>query len=378
MVKKPGRTRKEEQFEAFDPSEGEQFEEFDVAAEAEAEAEAVVEALGGLTDSEDEMKSLLAARDEIENRFMKTAGAEAAAVSADEPYDPGNVVGVGIGEQTVKGHPTGRLAVKVLVKEKKAENQVSSEALVPQTLGGVATDVEESGEIYADMFTARRRPAPCGVSIGNCTRIMAGTLGCLVTRSNQLFILSNNHVMALVNTSPLNAGIPQPGRLDGGVCPQDIIARLTQFIPINFAVGATNLVDAAIARTSPELVDRRILRPGGVLQRIVLPEVAPVMNMSVQKSGRTTQFRRGFIDLINTTVDVSYAPLGGVGRFVRQFRVRGVGGIFSDRGDSGSLVTTFPGNQPVGLLFAGNAANNMTFCNLIGAVRAAFGVAIVA
>jgi len=375
MVK---RSRKKEQFEEFDPSEGQQFEEFDVAAEGEDEAEAVLESLAGLTDSEDELKSLMAARDEIESRLMKPAGVEAAAVSADEPYDPGNCVGVGIGEKTENGHPTGRLAVKVLVKEKKAENQVSSEALVPQTVGGVPTDVEESGEIYANMFTARRRPAPCGVSIGNCNRIMAGTLGCLVTRSNQLFILSNNHVMALVNTSPLNAGIPQQGRLDGGVCPQDIIARLAQFIPINFAVGASNVVDAAIARTSPNLVDRRILRPGGVLQRIVLPEVAPALNMQVQKSGRTTQFRRGFVDLINTTVNVSYAPLGGVARFVRQFRVRGVGGIFSDRGDSGSLVTTFPRNQPVGVLFAGNAANNMTFCNMIGAVRAAFGVTIVA
>jgi hypothetical protein len=378
MVKRPGRPRREQQFEEFDPGAGGEFEEFDVAAEAEVEAEVVLQSLSGLTESEDELQSLMAARDEIETRYMQPAGAAVAASSAEEPYDPANVVGVGIGEQTVKGHPTGRLAVKVLVKEKKPERHVASEALVPQTLGGVATDVEESGEIYADMFTARRRPAPCGVSIGNCNRIMAGTLGCLVTRSNQLFILSNNHVIALVNTSPLNAGIPQPGRLDGGVCPQDIIARLTQFIPINFAAGAINLVDAAIARTSPGLVDRRILRPGGLLQPIVLPEVAPAFNMSVQKSGRTTQFRRGFIDLINTTVDVNYAPLGGVARFVRQFRVRGVAGIFSDRGDSGSLVTTFPGNQPVGLLFAGNAANNTTFCNPIAAVRAAFGVAIVA
>jgi len=161
------------------------------------------------------------------------------------------VVGVGIGEKDENGVPTGRLAVKVLVKEKRPDHRVSPDALVPRDVGGVPTDVEETGEIRAFMFTARRRPAPCGVSIGNCLRVMAGTLGCLVTRSNQLFILSNNHVMALVNTSPLNAGIPQPGRLDGGVCPQDIIARLTQFVPINFAPAANNLVDAAIARTSP-------------------------------------------------------------------------------------------------------------------------------
>jgi hypothetical protein len=114
-----------------------------------------------------------------------------------------------------------------------------------------------------------------------------------------------------------------------------------------------------------------------MLQPITPGGVVAAFNMSVQKSGRTTQYRRGFIDLINTTVDISYAPLGGVARFVGQFRVRGIGGIFSDRGDSGSLVTTFPQNQPVGLLFAGNAASNTTFCTPIGTVLAAFGVNIV-
>lgn len=365
------------EFEEFDPAQGGEFEEFDVTSEVDADAETVIEALGDLIDSEDQARALAAARSELERRLMGPQEAGAAAAGDEEPYETSNVVGVGIGEKEIDGVPTGQLAVKVLVKEKRPENRVSSEALVPQTVDGVPTDVEQTGEIYAFRFTARRRPAPGGVSIGNCNLIMAGTLGCLVTRNSQLFILSNNHVMALVNTSPLNAGIPQPGRLDGGVCPQDIIARLTQFVPINFAAGADNLVDAAIARTSPALVDRRILRPGGVLQAIAPGTAVPALGMRVQKSGRTTQYRRGAIDLVNTTVNVNYAPLGGVARFVRQFRVRGAGSIFSDRGDSGSLVTTFPQNQPVGLLFAGNAANNVTFCNPIRAVLAAFGVTIV-
>jgi hypothetical protein len=241
----------------------------------------------------------------------------------------------------------------------------------------VPVDVDASGEIWANAFTARRRPAPGGVSIGNCTRVMAGTLGCLVQRGSQLFILSNNHVMALVNTSPLGTPIPQPGRLDGGVCPQDVIARLTQFIPINFAAGACNIVDAAIARTSPALVDRRIIRPGGALQPLQAPVAQPSLNQFVQKSGRTTQYRRGIVDMVNVTLNVSYAPLGGVARFCRQFRVRGINSIFSDRGDSGSLITTFPANRPVGLLFAGNASTNMTFGNAIQPVLSAFGVTIV-
>lgn len=65
------------EFEEFDPTRGEQFEEFDVTAETEAEAEATIESLGGLTDSEDHVKSLLGARDELESRLMGPAGAKA-------------------------------------------------------------------------------------------------------------------------------------------------------------------------------------------------------------------------------------------------------------------------------------------------------------
>lgn len=385
MNAKPRKGRKQEkaqEFEEYDvtrETQEEPFEEFDVTQEPKGEPEVSIEALGSLSEEDDDLKSLSRARDELEKRLLLDPGEVAFAAAEDGPAGVGNIVGVGIGEKEVDGIPTGQLAVKVFVKDKLAAEDVSSEALVPQSIGGVATDVDATGEIgvFGPPFRARVRPAPGGVSIGNCNRIMAGTLGCLVTRANQLFILSNNHVMALVNTSPLNVGIPQPGRLDGGVCPADIIARLTQFIPINFAPTASNLVDAAIARTSANLVDRRILRPLGVRQRLVAPISAPALNLPVQKSGRTTQFRRGIINAINVTVNVSYAPLGGIARFTNQFRVKGINAIFSDRGDSGSLVTTSAQNRPVGLLFAGNATSNTTFCNDIRRVLAAFGVSIV-
>ncbi len=369
-----------EEFEPFDVEAGgesSEFEDFDVTREEEeTDSEGLLEALSEMGPGERDLRGLLQARDELERLLLPEPGLRALAAGEDEPAGPSNVVGVGIGEKEVDGHPTGQLAVKVFVKEKLREADVAAEALVPESLGGVATDVEATGEIHANMFTARYRPAPCGTSIGNCNVVMAGTLGCLVSRNSQLYILSNNHVMAMVNQGPLNVGIPQPGRLDGGVCSNDIIARLTQWIPILFG-GADNLVDAAIARTSPLLVDRRMIRPFGLRQRLVAPEANPILNMRVQKSGRTTQYRRGYIDAVNVTINVSYAPMAGVARFVKQFRVRGSGGIFSDRGDSGSLVTTYPGNNPVGLLFAGNAASGVTFCNPIRTVMSLFGTRIV-
>jgi hypothetical protein len=381
-----------ESFEPFDPIQEptgqeitgmeveemtDEFEEFDVAAEPEAAGEEVsVEALGELTESEEQLRSLLAARDEAEQRLMPPEGDFLAEMAEDGTAGLGNVVGVGIAEKEMGGNPTGQLGVTVFVKEKVSPSKVSGEALVPDSIGGVATDVEAIGEVSAQRFTNKLRPAPGGVSIGSCLRVHAGTLGCLVHRSNQLFILSNNHVMGVVNKAPVNTGVSQPGRLDGGQCPQDIIARLTQFVPITFG-GQCNFVDAAIARTSPALVDRRILRPGGVREPLKPPVRPPALNTLVQKSGRTTQFTRGIINAVNVTVNVSYAPEAGVARFCRQFRVRGIPGPFSAPGDSGSLVTTAPRNEPVGLLFAGNAQSNTTFCNPITQVLNSFGVQIV-
>lgn len=351
------------------------FEEVDFAQPAGALPEASAASVEGLA-SEDEFRSLVSAQKEIEQRYLLEPAEAMSAMASDGPHGLGNVVGVGLGEKEVDGIPTGQLAVKIMVREKLSPDDVAAEALIPESVGGVPTDVDVTGEINAFAFTARRRPAPAGVSIGNCTRVMAGTLGCLVRRGNQLFVLSNNHVMALVNTSPIGTLIPQPGRLDGGICNQDAIAKLAQFIPITFT-NQCNFVDAAVAQAAPALVDRRVLRPGGALQPFAAPVVNPALNMLVQKSGRTTQYRRGIVDAINVTVNVSYAPIAGVARFCRQFRVRGIGGIFSDRGDSGSCVSTFPSNQPVGLLFAGNAAQNQTFCNSMGVVLNTLGVQFV-
>jgi hypothetical protein len=105
--------------------------------------------------------------------------------------------------------------------------------IVPKKLGEVRTDVQETGVIRALQSHAHRwRPAPGAVSIGHID-ITAGTLGCLVTRNDQLFILSNNHVLANTNAAKRGDPIIQPGRYDGGTS-SDQIATLEDFISINF------------------------------------------------------------------------------------------------------------------------------------------------
>ena len=321
------------------------------------------------------LEELRGARDELEARLLVRPSERGLAAREDGPAGLGNVVGIGIGGQEVDGRPTGRLVVKVLVREKRRRREVASEALVPQHLGGLPTDVDAAGWIRAQQYAERHRPAPCGVSIGSCHYMTPGTLGCVVRRGRTFYLLGTNHILALLNRGPIGVGIPQPGRLDGGRCDSDVIARLSRFVPM--ARDRPNLVDAAIARTARARVDTRVLRAGGILERLAAPEDAPALGTPVQKSGRSTSHTAGQIDAIDVTVDVDYGPLGGTFRFSNQFRVRGTGRAFSDNGDSGALVTTHPGNRPVGLLFSGNPQRNMSFCNDITAVIAALGVSVV-
>jgi hypothetical protein len=162
------------------------------------------------------------------------------------------------------------------------------------------------------------------------------------------------------------------------VCPADEVADLTRFVPIDFNPGATNTVDCAIARIRDGIsVDRRIFRgPGRPPEALRLPTVTAALGANVQKSGRTTGFTTGTVDLVKTSITVNYGSpaIPRMASFVDVFRVSRPGGLFSQAGDSGSLITTRPRNQPTGLLFAGGG--QYTFCCDIDPVLTALNVSI--
>lgn len=303
--------------------------------------------------------------------FLPAAGL--AAFSAHDVQSPLNVIGVGIGfalETDGESNPT----ITFLVRRKVGDSALSKRSLLPRSYKGLKTQVEETGDIVAS-FAGRYRPAGGGASVGACNAHMAGTFGCLVRYGGKAHILSNNHVLAGVNQNQPGTRVPQPGLLDGGVCNPDVIARLTRFTPISFT--APNTVDCAIARvTKAAAVERRMMRPSGQWQKLASPHVRPALRAAVHKAGRTTGYTRGLIDLVSLTVNVNMGspPYVQSARFSNQFRVVGSAGPFSAPGDSGSLVTTDPGNQPTGLLFAGGGG--YTFCNDIGTVLSALNVSI--
>ncbi len=333
----------------------------------------------GLKQSE--VRALDQAADSVRGALLPdpiAATAMTVSAFAVQPDLPSNVVGVGIGSK-INTSGAQVPSIHVLVRHKVGPDALSSGRLIPETISGFPTSVVETGEIAA-LFNKHFSPVPAGVSIGNCTLSMAGTLGCFVTEDQspgQPLILSNNHVLALVNSSLPGTTIPQPGLLDGGACPAAVIASLKRFHPINF--GSINLIDAAIADVSRSAAtDQRVLRnsAGTLFDKLVGPHVAPALGMLVQKSGRTTGHTTGVITLVGTSVNVNMgsptAP--SIARFDQQFQVVGSGTVFSRPGDSGSLVTTLAKNQPSGLLFAGGGGN--TFCNDIGNVLTIMGLSI--
>lgn len=196
-----------------------------------------------------------------------------------------------------------------------------------------------------------------GVSGGNvndATRrfCCSGTLGALVTDGTTSYILSNNHVLGRSDQAGVGEDVSQPGLIDSNCNVATVVGDFTALSPFG------SNVDAAIAQLRPGTMDAT-----GFIEDIGVPSrsvAAPVVGMSVAKSGRTTGFTMGTISSINTSVSVQYTRECGGGK---KFNVGFTGqivigpGTFSAGGDSGSLiVTNNSAHNPVGLLFAGSSS----------------------
>ena len=307
-----------------------------------------------------------------------------------------NVVAAGIGYKVSEGKKTSTLSIICSVGQKLPQSKLSARDMIPSSIGGLPTDVVQTGVIRAlQSHTARYRPAPGGVSIGH-RDITAGTLGCLVKKGGELFILSNNHVLANSNAAQIGDPILQPGPYDGGRFPDDHIANLEAFVPISFIGGPSgcstasgiadflnsiarvmgsdarmqaittqaedNLADAAIARPlNPNDVKDEILKIG-TLQGTAAGE----LGMAIKKSGRTTALTTGEIQQVNVTSTVQYGE-NKTAIFTDQL----LAGAMSQGGDSGSAVLD-SNNRLIGLLFAGS--ENSTIINRIENVFSALGV----
>lgn len=309
-----------------------------------------------------------------------------------------NVIGCGIGYKIREGVVTSELSLIVSVTHKVHPSALAPEDLIPAQIDGVPTDVVELGVLRAFQGPRDRwRPVvPPGVSIGHL-HVTAGTFGCLVRRGSELFILSNNHVLADLNKGKPGDPILQPGPADGGTA-GDAIATLEESVPLDFgttepecriatllATGLNTLAELTGSRhrLEPVLQTPGVNRVDAALARplstdLVRPDILGIgvptgigeaaLGMNVQKSGRTTGHTTGMITQIDVTVRIDY--YGPSALFEGQL----IASPMSQPGDSGSAVLD-EDRRVVGLLFAGSDA--ATIINPIAAVLTALRVEIV-
>ena len=276
-----------------------------------------------------------------------------------------NIVGTGVGLNE-EGEP----AVRVFLLHDRVRG-------IPSELDGVPVAAEVTGLFVVERGDvdreARARPAPIGFSVGH-PNVTAGTLGARVTDGTNVYILSNNHVLANSNEASIGDPTLQPGSFDGGSAPDDVIGTLHDFQPISFS--GSNTMDAAISIVGPDAVSGSTPYDDGYGSPSTNTTSATV-GMGVQKYGRTTGLTLASVEEVNVTVSVCFEARGPFmcarsATFVDQFTI--TPGSFSGGGDSGSLIVTQNGNHPVGLLFAGSSTR--TVANPINVVLERFGVTI--
>jgi len=220
--------------------------------------------------------------------------------------------------------------------------------------------------------------SPLGVSGGNAkdsstvsgqTLCCGGTLGALVSRGSNLYILSNNHAIARSDSAAVGDPIVQPGLIDNNCATPPTVATLSQFS--NMETGPTPKIDAALALINTGAVDTAgtIVQLGGTASNPPAngpphagSGVAPTIGRTVAKSGRSTGLTCSSIFSIQANINVTYQKGCGTGStfnvtFNNQVDVTNNG--FSAAGDSGSLIVTQDTADAVALLFAGSGSDTV-------------------
>jgi hypothetical protein len=228
--------------------------------------------------------------------------------------------------------------------------------------------------IQRDTQLSQATPIKLGTSGGNASDLLisagrggccSGTLGSLLSRGGNFYILSNNHVLDKTDQGSVGDPIVQPGLGDVNCQVQDTVtvAHMSQAPALS---SGTSNVDAAIAAIVPGAVDTSgtILdlaapnQPAAPSATLADVNAAFSSNERIAKVGRTSGLTCSTITSVSTDLTVNYETSCGSST---SFRVAYTNQIvfpsFADPGDSGSLIVTADTARPLGLLFAGNGTS---------------------
>lgn len=280
--------------------------------------------------------------------------------------DP-EVIGYGFGPKRVGGAVSDEAAVVVFVRRKRAAAGLLQQAIVPDQVAGLSTDVREVGMIVTRQATLYARPVPWGAGIEVSDELMsdAGTLGALVhDAAGAKYVLSNAHVLA-PSEDAAGVGVYQGLNLESYK-----IAEVDRWIPLKCATAPDlsveppssewNFVDAAVARAVPGTDLTSYVQAGPPPPNVIrwwrpLDQVNPGLALRYYGFPREGLARDGAVVALAARLWV-HIPVGKQAYFVDQIVMDGA----PTQGDSGSLAFA-PDNDgdwsnaaAVGLVFAGS------------------------
>jgi hypothetical protein len=280
-----------------------------------------------------------------------------------------HIHGVGIGKKIIKNKVTEIDAITVYVTNKLPLSLLHKKHIIPKMIGKIPTDVVPMAHAIflscTDRRTERMETLIGGISIGH-KDITSGTIGyfCHSKAQNDenIYVLSNNHILAKVNDGKIGDVIYQPSNIYDS---KETVATLTDFVKLDENI--LNNVDAAIGKLIyPDDREDLICTIGKITG------TESVYNkMEVLKHGAESGLTRGQVASYLTDIkvcSVEYTePFYRVFKFVNQIVV--VGEKVVKLGDSGSLVVNALSKKAVGLLFAGDPNGSYYLANHIDKVE---------
>jgi hypothetical protein len=303
-------------------------------------------------------------------------------------YDEDSFSGLSV--QSV-GYTPGAEQEEVVVYVTKGSQRFLNK--LPKTVADVPVVVRVMGKVKVTLqpamaasnssyFFERNGRIACGGSVAPSREDYAGTLGAFATGPGGTFALSNNHVFAACNHTPVDMPILAPATMDARPnrsAPREV-CRFCDMFELRSGIPAlVNPIslDAAVGKV--EDVSRISSWQGDDTDGYDTPKdvVAPTSGLRVKKFGRTTGLTKGTIEaFVPTPWVLPYKSRRFTSEvwFTDTWTVRGdAGEPFAMPGDSGSLIVTEDGSQAVGLVFAVNNRSQYAIFCPIADVLAQFG-----
>lgn len=257
------------------------------------------------------------------------------------------------------GTITNELAVRVHVKYKPRGfaleaflRQRPEREILPERIGFPVDVIESNYSLQSILASPSRSvlahkepysPLRGGISISHAWSNNYGTLGGIVSdRSSGVpMLLSAWHVLAGSFYVPSGMRIYQPGLGEGGR--YRTIASLARH-------GMSAGIDAAVATLMPN--ESYSIEQLGIGD--VTGEAAPLLDMQVTKSGRTTGITHGIIDGVGGILPISYGDFPRTIRNIVHIAQATSDEPVSAPGDSGSWWLESESRKAIGIHFAGS------------------------